>query len=443
MSALPNPSPQPFEKPGPSTAPTPHEPAGGGSKAKWIVLVLVAIAGVAAYQMFGPQGPSGGSGAVLFAKTTKVETGSVDQKIRISGQTASGVYQNITTPRLRGQVREMTILTLVPTGTRVRKGDVLLTIDTKVLEENLDSFNDALEAADIEINRRKATEALENETLAQQIKVAKTNLDKAMLDAKPSALRTTVQQQLMALSIEEAKAKHEQQLASVPYSKQSQQAAMTSLQLRVGQTKSIFEKSKADLSKFKITSPMDGLAIVQSVYRGNDLVSLQVGDSLSPGQLIVKVVDPQSMLVNGMVNQADNDKLRIGQPAEVLLDAFPGLRFNGKVHSIGALATSSGGRSGGTVRTVPVVIKIQGSDPRLIPDLSASADVLLSSEKDARILPRSALLEADGKNFVFVKTQEGFKKREVTVGAKSATTVAIKEGLTANEEVALQRPSTI
>jgi len=442
MSALPNPSQQPFEKPTPSTSPVPPEPGAGSSKAKWSILGLVAIAGVAAYQMFGPQGPSGPT-AMVMAKTTKVETGSVDQKIRISGQTASRVFENITTPRLRGQVRDMTILTLIATGVRVKKGDVLVTLDTKLLEENLDSFNDALAAADINISQRKAIEVQEDESLNQQVKVAKSNLDKAILDAKPSGLKTPVEQQRLLLAVEEMKVKYEQQLASQPFSDASQKSAMASLQLRVGQTKSIFEKSKADLSKFKIVSPMDGLAIVQSVYRGNDLVALQVGDSLSPGQLIVKVVDPDKMMINGLVNQADNDKLRIGQPAEVLLDAFPGLTFPGKVYSIGALATSSGGRSGGSVRSVPIQVTIQGSDPRLIPDLSASADVLLKSEKEARVLPRSAVLEADGKAFVFVRTQEGFTKREVTIGAKSATQVAIKDGLTGGEEVALQRPSSI
>jgi hypothetical protein len=57
------------------------------------------------------------------------------------------------------------------------------------------------------------------------------------------------------------------------------------------------------------------------------------------------------------------------------VDAFPDLKFKGRIHSIGALATRSGMGESYWVRSVPVKIAIEGNDPRLIPDLSAWAFV--------------------------------------------------------------------
>ena len=76
----------------------------------------------------------------------------------------------------------------------------------------------------------------------------------------------------------------------------------------------------------------------------------------------------------------------------------------------------------------------------LPPDLTGSADIVLSAEKDMLLAPRSAVLRDSGHAFVTVQQGEGWIRRHVETGLQNATHVAISAGLEPGTIVALQRP---
>jgi len=92
------------------------------------------------------------------------------------------------------------------------------------------------------------------------------------------------------------------------------------------------------------------------------------------------------------------------------------------------------------VGEIPVRLKIEKSDPRLIPDLTGSAEILLEQANETLVAPRSAVFqEADG-SYVFVQGAEGWIKKKVDLGLASFTSVAIRSGLQKGDLIALQRP---
>ena len=167
---------------------------------------------------------------------------------------------------------------------------------------------------------------------------------------------------------------------------------------------------------------------------------MQEGDQVGPGQSFMKVVNPASMQVEAKANQAESSELRIGQPVIVRLDAFPGLQFNGRVSSIGALATG-GWMQNNYIRTIPVNIQIEGSDPRLIPDLSAAGDVLVAKAEQVVCVPLAAIHQHNGRTTVLSgqggATVLSFEERQVTLGIHNGKEVAVLSGLTAGAEVKL------
>src|SRR5205823_8009147 len=104
--------------------------------------------------------------------------------------------------------------------------------------------------------------------------------------------------------------------------------------------------------------------------------------------------------------------------------AFPGLRMKGKINAVGALAIG-GWRLNYYVRNIPVRIAIEGADNRVIPDLSASADVLLHQADEAVMVPREAVQEEDGKPVVYVKQEGIFTPREIQIGELNNTKIAV------------------
>jgi cobalt-zinc-cadmium efflux system membrane fusion protein len=79
----------------------------------------------------------------------------------------------------------------------------------------------------------------------------------------------------------------------------------------------------------------------------------------------------------------------------------------------------------------------------LIPDLSASVDVILSHEQNVLKIPRSALQGEKGSEFVYVKQGQNWERRPITIGGSNLTHVAVASGLQAGEEVAIERPRNI
>jgi cobalt-zinc-cadmium efflux system membrane fusion protein len=95
------------------------------------------------------------------------------------------------------------------------------------------------------------------------------------------------------------------------------------------------------------------------------------------------------------------------------------------------------------VRSVPVRLRLDQIDSRVIPDLSGSADVTLSEEKEAVVAPLESIFRdgPDGRPFAYVEAPTGFERRDVELGLSSNTAVVVRSGLRKGDVVALARPA--
>jgi len=181
---------------------------------------------------------------------------------------------------------------------------------------------------------------------------------------------------------------------------------------------------------------------MQSIFRGTDLGQIQEGDQLWPGMRFVQIVDPSSMIINASVNQVDADSIRVGSKAKVHFDAFPEMELPATVHAIGAM-TRPGGMRGSYVKEIPVLLKIDKLDSRVIPDLSVSVDVDIASEKAAVVAPLSSVFyDQSGAHdpWVLVKNGDSWTRRGVELGLTSNLEAVIRSGLQPGEIVAAERP---
>jgi biotin carboxyl carrier protein len=285
------------------------------------------------------------------------------------------------------------------------------------------------------VKKKKVNNELQMTNLQQTLRQARANVDKAQLDIKAAEIRTDIDRELLKLSLSEADATYKQLEQNLPLSLQSQAADLRNTEINKRVEDLHVERHQTDIVKFVIRAPMDGMVVLSTFNRpGGDQVTIAVGDTVRPGQQLMKLINPKKMRVEGTVNQSESSQVRIGQQAKVGLDAFPGASYQAQVHSIGALAVS-GGRQNYYIRSIPVALEVLNVDTRMIPDLSASADVLLHTEKDAVIVPLAAIEADKDKTYVFVRTAEGFQKREVKLGLDNGIQVAVTEGIRPGEVI--------
>jgi multidrug efflux pump subunit AcrA (membrane-fusion protein) len=331
---------------------------------------------------------------------------------------------------------DLILIKLASSGSYVKKGEVVAQIDAQTIQDHIDDLNDTIEAAQADVSKRKAEQAIEWENLQQTLRVRKAEYDKAKLEARGAEVKTDIEKQLLQLSLDEAEAAYNQQQSDLKFKKSAHDADVKILQLTMERHVRHRDRHLIDIKRFTMTAPMAGLVVMSPFFRSGEMTQFQLGDRVFPGQGFMKIVDPKSMQVEATMNQSESSELRIGQHASIHLDAFQGMTFDGRIYSLGALAVG-GGRQNYYVRTVPVRLTIEGSDPKLIPDLSASADILVDRVDNKPIVPLAAISTGNGANYAYVKKGETFEKRKVELGLTNDTHAAVLSGLVPGDEVKL------
>ncbi len=392
-----------------------------------------------AYQFWLKPKPQAPAPALVAARTAKVVVGPFDQILRVSGQTAARDYANITAPRMRGfeSRSQMELLMLVKNGTWVKKGDTLAQIDPGYLNDHIPEVQSTVAQSHTDVKKREAEQSVENENLRQTLRVNTAQVDKAKLDYSAAEVRTDVERELLKLSLDEAEARLQQSRLDLPNKRIIHEAEVKILGFTTERHVRHVDRHMVDLKAYTIYSPMEGLVVLHSQYRGGgESYQVQQGDQLGSGQPLMKIVNPRSMQIEANVNQTEGSELKIGQNVTIGLDAFPGLTLKGRIYSIGALAVG-GWRQNFYIRNVPIKLIIEGSDPRLIPDLSAYGDVTIESQQNATLVPLGALTKEGQKYYVHVKQPTGFQKREVAIGATNNIHATVLSGLQPDQEVRL------
>lgn len=378
--------------------------------------------------------------------STPSSTQSFSRTTRSSFTSTAGIS---TTPSVSSSISsssggggfELVLQTVVPAGTRVKKGDVVAEFDRQFMMLRLDDYEVQLDQQAAGLTTLKANLDVEKKAHAQSIAAAKATLEKARYDLKTVPVQSAIAAEKMTLAEEEATAQYKQLLREVKNKEIAQQSDWRISQLQLDQNRLEFQRAQANADRMLFRAPLDGIAVMSTMFRNGEFSQIRAGDQVHPGMMFMRVVDPDSMVVETVVNQADIEKIRIGARAKVRIDAYPGVELPGRVHSIGAMPKTGGFRTD-YVKEVPVVVKLERLDPRLAPDLSVSVDVVVESAPAGPVAPREAVFRdaPDGPAYVFVQTATGWERRPVELGVMNFIAAAVRSGLRGGERIAAERP---
>ena len=436
--------------------------------------VLAALAYYLHQNTGGPAGPTG-----VF-RTATVTRGEVRDTIRVNGTLAAKEQIAILAPRIQGSrtdvnrggsanmltTRQATavgggggapagfgaaqandfslILTkLAEPGSHVKQGDTIIEFDTVLQQQRLDDYKDSLIQLEANIKNRMSSMGAQKESHLQQVRAGKAQWETDMLNQQTNPVVSAINAQLYDVSTEQDKAQYEQLVYEDDLLDQQQRAQVQAIELNRDQSQQELQRTEANLKRMRMTSPMDGFVVMATLVRNGEFGTVRIGDQVRPGQPIMYIENPNSMVVNADLNQVDAQSVRMGMKAMVRLDAYSDISLPAELTSIGALAEDSTFRAS-YVSKIPLQLKLDKTDPRVIPDLSASADILLKSEPGALVVPREAVFSENGETFVYVQNPQqaqGWARRTVQTGLVSPTQVAIHSGLSQGEVIALQRPT--
>lgn len=374
---------------------------------------------------------SNGSPAIV---TARAERRPFVRSIRVAGLVAASRSFAVTAPRLAGSGMSMLVVTkLVASGASVRKGDLLVEFDRQAQIKN--AFDRRGEYLDFlaQIKKKQADQRAAQARDESDLKQAENAAEKAKLELLKKEFQSAIEAEKNQQTFEEAQARLKQLRQTFDLKRRAAVAELRILEIQRDRAHSAMLKAEDNATRMRVLSPLDGLVVPKQVYKGGQMGEVQEGEQVRSGMPMIDVVDASSMEVRARVNQADVPYLRIGQAADVRLDAYPGKVFPAKLEQLAPIGIASDMTE--KVRTFVAIFSVAARDPVLMPDLSAAADVEIERIPDAVVVPRDAVNIRNGKATVFVQDGRAFAERTITIRARSEKDVAVASGLDANAVV--------
>jgi multidrug resistance efflux pump len=165
------------------------------------------------------------------------------------------------------------------------------------------------------------------------------------------------------------------------------------------------------------------------------------GEKVYQGQTLISMPDTASMVAEITVHETEVDKVRPGQAAQIILDAFPDQVLHGQVYEVAPLPDEQRGFMNPDLKVYKTLVSIDGTHDFLKTRMSCKVEVLIRQLKDAILVPIQVVANRRGKKVLYVVgAQTAVQEREVKTGAFNATFVQIVEGLSEGEEVLLNPP---
>src|SRR5712671_3935819 len=406
---------------------------------------------------------------VVTVQTAKV----ANQESLVSLVTASGEIKPTTYTNVTAQGFGRITGILVKEGDHVKKGDKLLLQENVQATADVQAQSAAINSAESGVQAAEGSyRAAQSDLVSQQANLERAKLDfdrgqglyKDGLIPKQDFDQRKTTYDVAAAAVE-----------SVRSRVQSLKAQLDQTRSQVNQGRAVLVRTKDILQKTTYTSPINGIVSYLPVRLGEFVVQ---GIQSSTGSFLMTLSDMSVVTAEVKVDETDIVNVKIGQEADVTIDAVPGKIFKGKVTGIGSqavlrtsgLATTQSTTSNQEAKDFKVVVTLTDPPENVRPGLSTTARIKTAEKKNVLAIPIQALavrtrkdLEEAAKNAkkesgvtlaapppaapgdpkkdeiqgVFVVSGKKAVFRPVETGISGVTAIEITKGLQTGDEIVI------
>lgn len=408
---------------------------------RWIVLTMIVAGSLGAAVWYGVRVyRSFTSVKEAVTPTAHVLRGDVTLTVTAKGALQGGNSEQLTAPLTGGADMHLTFLK--DSGSEVKKGDVVAEFDTTEQEyKRKEAEADLAEAEQHLIQAQAQNEAQEEEDRYALLK-AQTDVKLAELDVRKNPLLPPLTARENTLALDAAKDHLTQLQRNLANRKATSAAAVAIQEAAKTKAESQAKTARENIEAMTLRAHRDGYISVDQNTGGNILFFgmvlpvFQVGDTVRPGMAVAEIPDLANWEVSANIGELDRGHLALGQKVEVHVVAVPGHPYKGRLKEIGATAGPPWDRK------FACKISLDDPTPELRPGMSANVIVTTDELKGVLSLPAQALFESDGRNFVYERTADGFRAKDVTLVRRNEMRVVVS-GLKEGESVALANPTEI
>ena len=405
----------------------------------WIAGLVVAAGIVATIAKGAPSLPERRSSV----PTAKVVKGPLKLTVYATGELRAGRTMNLMAPPAGGGLR---IVKLRPTGTPVKKDEEVIEFDAADQVFAVEQAKSDLAEAEQMIVKMKADTAVTASQDKLNLLTARYDVRRGELNAAGNEFIGAIEAQKNALTLEESRRRLQQLEQDAGSRTATTNAAIAVVEERRNKAQMAMQRAQGIIDNLVVKAPLDGVVSVKEnrdgqymFFSGMILPQYREGDTTFSGRNIADIVENGKMEVRAKVTETDRDNLKAGQKATVQIDALPGRTFTAKVGALSGGASRGNFFETSAVRQFDIGLQLDELDPQM--RAGSSLRVVIDGQELASALhvPRQAVFEKNGKNYVFLQIGERFDRRDVKVVNRTESRAVIS-GLNEGDLIALVDP---
>lgn len=405
----------------------------------WIVgglLLIGAVGGTLAYRARSAEPTQ----AVAATTTARAQQGVI--RVSVSGPGTLEAAQT----RTVGADLTATVGAVPAVGERVTRGQLITTLSSDTVEQNVASAQLNLDKARAGLDATRASQASSAAQRQSSVTSAQNSLTQAQQTLADAQRTLDGQRQLAAIGALSASALADAQSAvtkaqqTVDSARASLSAAQTqaetggasdaqnlrSQQIAVQQAQDSLEAAQQARADLKVYAPITGVV---------STVTATEGVVVNSGATILTVLDDTTLNLPVQIDETEIAGVKVGQSADVTLDAFDGQTFTGKVVRVSPGATQSSG-----ISVFTATVQLSNPDGQLRAGMTAEAEII-QSEETGLLVPSRAVQTVRGRSYVQLPAAEGAagnaegEQVRVETGATDGTNTVVTSGLERGQEV--------
>jgi RND family efflux transporter MFP subunit len=360
------------------------------------------------FQWFGAQAQAGEKGKGKDGKKKGEEATPVELAAVSKGEISSFIAATANLRALRdvavatqadGIVREV----LAEEGDFVKENQVLSRLDEDPLKIRLDLTTQRLSQAKVQLLSAK----LRLEKIVVQIDHSRREHER-YVKAHKEGLVSEQEMDRRKLTLEEQIG--DQKITS---------SQIQELGHRVSELEAEIAQVNLDLSRTQIRAPFGGYITRRTV---------EIGQRVRALESLYQIGAFSPLFADVFLSEAEARQVRPQQAAMIRLGIDGDTRTSGHIERISPIVDQTTG-------TVKVTIQLQPTDRGFRPGAFVRVDIRTDTRRDAVLIPKRALIEEDGENFVYIATGDTARRTKVSLGFESEGTVEIRSGLNAGQQV--------
>lgn len=319
-------------------------------------------------------------------------------------------------------------------GQAVRKGQVLLVLDSRIPRQELDKARGDLLSAQEQLRVAGGPPGQVAQTEGD-LRKARINLESLQknqdaltkLVAEKAATQAELEQNQLKIAEEEATVQTlEQQKAALAA---QAQVNVQSARLAEQQARSRIAMLRNEIASSTVKSPVDGTLYSLPAYWS---------EYVTEGAQLAYVADLHHVRVRAFVDEPDLGKLAPNLPVEITWDGLPEHTWSGRTETVPKQVTMQGPRSVGEV-----LCSVENSNLKLIPNLNVDVRIVWSQRQSSLVVPRGAVHTEAEQHFVFVVNDDTLHRQPVQLGISDPTVFEVVSGLKEGQQVALSGDITL